>query len=482
MARFIEGEDRSQATLFPERLDDYIGTDNPIRFIEAFVEQLDLDGLGFKRCEPASTGRPGYDAGTLLKIYIYGYLNRIASGRRLERECQRNVELMWLTCRLAPDHKTLCEFRKANSKALIGVCREFVGVCRNLSLFSQALVAIDGSKFKAVNHRDKNFTEKKMKTRQERVERHIARYLAELDEAQEREPPMPEAKAQDLSEKLEALREEMTRLKAYEKQLQAQPDGQLSLTDPDARSMKSAGKGSGLVGYNMQAAVEAKNHFIVSHEVTNIGNDRAQLYKMAQSARRAMQVEPLSVVADMGYYSGRELRDCEQVGLLTYVPKPYTSDQRKKGLYTKDDFIYESDKDRYRCPAGQYLTRHFKSRNNQLVNVVYFASDPICRACPKRPLCTTASTARRIQRWEHEAVVEAVQRRLDEQPKMMQRRRETVEHPFGTLKAWMGATHFVTRTLPRVRAEMSLHVLAYNLRRAINLLGVSALILAVRPG
>ena len=334
MPRFIEGENRSQASLFPERLDDYIAEDNPVRLVETFVDGLDLKALGFAGVEPRVTGRPAYRPSTLLKIYIYGYLNRIGSSRALERECQRNVELMWLTSRLFPDHKTIWEFRKNHSKGLGGVCREFVEVCRRLGLFTQALVAIDGSKFKAVNHRDKNFTKQKMKTRQERAARHIARYLSELDEADRAERFVPEAKTRHLKEKVKALQEEMVRLRAWDKQLQAQPDGQLSLTDPDARSMKSNGRGSGTVGYNVQTAVEPKNHLIVAHEVTNVGTDRNQLYPMAQRARQAMQVKALSVVADRGYFNGTELLACERVGITTYVPKTYTSDSKKRGLFT----------------------------------------------------------------------------------------------------------------------------------------------------
>ena len=476
MPRFVEGEDRTQACLFPERLDDYIDEDNPVRIVDAFVEALKLQELGFKRVEAPATGRPAYHATTLLKIYIYGYLNRINSSRRLERECHRNVELMWLTHRLTPDHKTIWEFRKVNSKALGGVCREFIELCRRFNLFTQAVVAIDGSKFKAVNHRDKNFTKKKMQTRQERVERHIARYLAELDEADRSERHVPEAKLRDIGAKLEALQAEMVRLKAWEEQRQTQPDGQLSLTDPDARSMKSNGRGSGTVGYNVQSAVEPENHFIVAHEVTQEGTDRAQLYSMAQKARKAMHAEDFTVVADKGYFNSTELLDCARVGITTYVPKTDTSGNKKKGLFTKDDFIYEPEHNQYRCPAGETLSPRHKSVEAGLHLDIYFASTLTCNACAMKARCTSSPEARRVRRWEHEHIVDAMLERLDEAPEMMQVRRQTVEHPFGTLKAWMGATHFLTKTLPRVSAEMSLHVLAYNMKRAISLLGVSTLV------
>ncbi len=475
MTHFVEGEDRTQSTLFPERLDEYIGEDNPVRVIEVFVDALDLKGLGFERHQAHAMGRPPYHPSTLLKLYIYGYLNRIQSSRRLERETQRNVEVMWLTQRLMPDHKTISDFRKDNGKAIVGVCREFVGVCRRLELFTQAVVAIDGSKFKAVNHRDKNFTESKMKARQKRVEKSIARYLAELDEADRAQPSVPEAKVTGLQDKLTKLKEEMARLKELEERMLNEPDKQLSLSDPDSRSMKT--RGAGIVGYNVQAAVEPEHHLIVAHEVTNVGSDRAQLAAMAERARGAMDTEELTAVADRGYFSGTQIVDCEEAGITAYVPKPLTSSGRKAGRFTKQDFVYEPEHDQYRCPAGEALTWRFVSVEHGLNLNVYWAT--ACKDCSIKAQCTTGPE-RRIKRWEREAVLDAMQARLDAAPEKMQLRRQTVEHPFGTLKAWMGATHFLTKTLPRVSAEMSLHVLAYNMKRVMNLLGAGTLIEAMR--
>jgi transposase len=477
MTHFVEGEDRTQSTLFPERLDEYIGEDNPVRVIEVFVDALNLKGLGFERHQPHAMGRPPYHPSTLLKLYIYGYLNRIQSSRRLERETQRNVEVMWLTQRLMPDHKTISEFRKDNGKAIVGVCREFVGVCRRLELFTQAVVAIDGSKFKAVNHRDKNFTEAKMKARQKRVEKSIARYLAELDEADRAQPSVPEAKVTGLQDKLTKLKEEMERLKALEERMLNAPDKQLSLSDPDSRSMKT--RGTGIVGYNVQAAVEPEHHLIVAHEVTNVGSDRAQLAAMAERARGAMDTEELAAVADRGYFSGTQIVNCEEAGITAYVPKPLTSSGRKTGRFTKQDFVYEPERDQYRCPAGEALTWRFVSVEHGLNLDVYFASVFTCRGCAMKAKCTNGSHQRRIRRWEREGVVDAMLARLEEDPGKMQLRRQTVEHPFGTLKAWMGATHFLTKTLPRVSTEMSLHVLAYNMKRVMNILGVGTLIEAM---
>ena len=475
MKRFVEGVSRDQSTLFPEKLDDFIAEDNPVRVIEAFVEALDLRGLGFKGVDPSATGRPAYHPAVLLKLYVYGYLNRIPSSRRLEREAQRNVELMWLIERLAPDFKTIADFRKDNGKAIRGVCREFIAVCRRLDLFAQAIVAIDGSKFKAVNQRDRNFTPAKMKLRLEQLDQSIARYLGQLDRADDETSMIPDTRSDRLSEKLAALKDEMRRLKALEAQMLEAPDKQLSLTDPDARSMKT--RGGGIVGYNVQTVVDAEHHLIVSHEVTNHGSDRHQLTTMASQAREALGVDELTAVADRGYYKSDEILACEQAGIMSLLPRPRTSDKRLKGLFERERFRYLPETHEYVCPAGERLIWRYRSIEGGRTLDTYWSS--ACPGCPLKERCTPGEQ-RRIKRWEHEQVLEAVQARLDRNPDAMRLRRQTAEHPFGTLKAWMGATHFLTRTLAQVRTEMSLHVLAYNMKRVMNLIGVLPLIEAVR--
>ena len=469
MKRFIEGEDRQQVALLPECLDDYIGEDNPVRVVDAFVEELDLQALGFIGTSPAATGRPAYHPAVLLKLYIYGYLNRIQSSRRLEREAQRNVELMWLTGRLAPDFKTIADFRHDNGAGIRNVCRRFVGMCRELKLFTQAIVAIDGSKFKAVNSRDRNVTPAKIDARQRQIEQSIQRYLDALETADRTQPAEVEAKTERLQDKIKRLREQMRQLDETKEQLKHEPDGQRSTTDPDSRSMNSQAKGSGLVGYNVQAAVDAKHHLIVTHEVTNIGNDRSQLSKMAMAARDEMGKDKLQALADRGYFNGTELKACEDAGIATYVPKPMTSGAKAQGRFDKSDFIYIAKDDQYLCPAGERAIYRFNTIERNGLNArVYWTS-----ACPRRPMkdeCTT-SDYRRIRRWEHEQVLERAQRRLDRKLDAMTLRRRTVEHVFGTLKHWMGSTHFLTRTLAHVSTEMSLHVLAYNLKRVMKVLG-----------
>jgi transposase len=471
MSGFIEGENRQQSTLFPERVDDYVAEDSPVRVVDFFIDGLDISGLGFK-AEPADTGRPGYHPRTMLKIYVYGYLNQVHSSRRLEREAQRNVELMWLTGRLAPDFKTIADFRRDNGEAIRLVCREFVMLCRKLNLLTHTLIAIDGSKFKAVNNRDKNFTRAKMKRRLAEVESSIERYLGELDRADESAPPED---ARSMDEKIAALKEEMDRLKKFEVRMLEAPDKQLSLTDPDARSMKS--RGTGIVGYNVQTAVDTRHHLIVAHEVTNTGSDRRQLAKMASKAKAELELDTLQVFADRGYYNSEEIRACEQNGIAVHVPKPLTSNNKAKGLFDRRDFIYNAEVDEYECPAGQRLTRRTRSNPKGLVIYRYWSSQ--CQSCQMKSRCTTG-TERRVSRWEHEDVLERAQAHLDRRPDAMNVRRATVEHPFGTIKSWMGSTHFLTKTLDRVSTEMSLHVLAYNLKRAMRLLGPQRLIEAIQ--
>ena len=338
MKRYVEGQDRSQATLFPESLDKYIAEDNPVRVVDVFVDELDLKELGFEGAEPEATGRPAYHPATLLKIYIYGYLNRVQSSRRLERETQRNVELIWLTGRLSPDFKTIADFRKDNGPAIRRVCREFVLLCRNLNLFTEALVAIDGSKFKAVNGRDRNFTKHKLKARMQQLEESIARYLADLDRA-DRDPSLvTEARVEHLKEKVETVKAQMQRLKQLGKQMAKAPDEQISLTDPDARSMATSARGSGVVGYNVQTAVNAKHHLVVTHEVTNQGTDRAQLSSMGQQTQEALGTEKLTALADRGYYAGPEILKCEQAGINVLVPKSHTSGNLARDSSTSATF------------------------------------------------------------------------------------------------------------------------------------------------
>ncbi len=476
MTGFISGADRSQGTLFPAQLEDYVAGDNPVRVIDFFAGRLDLAQLGFGGVNPKETGRPGYHAAVMLKIYIYGYVNRVQSSRRLERECQRNVEVMWLTGCLAPDFKTIADFRKDNGPAIRKVCREFIVVCGRAGLLAATTVAIDGSKFKAVNSRDRNFTQTKVAKRLEQIEASIERYLSELETA-DRQPSTPEIKRTRLKDKITRLNQEIERMKAIRAQLDKAEDTQISLTDPDARSMQGTGKATGTVGYNVQCAVETENHLIVAHEVTNAVHDRHQLSSMAQQAKEALGAGAIEAIADRGYYDGKEILACGQGGVAAYVPRSSTSGAKAEGRFGKQDFVYKADEDVYLCPAGERLTYHYTNEEDGKVLRRYWTT--ACSTCPLKEKCTTGKE-RRITRWEHEAVLEAAQDRLDKNPDMMTVRRSTVEHTFGTLKFWMGPAHFLMKRLRNVKTEMSLHVLSYNMKRAMNILTVPGLLQAMR--
>ena len=477
MGRFVEGEDRRQSLLLPESLDDYVTEDNPVRVVEVFIDELDLGALGFTGVVPASTGRPAYHPSTLLKIYLYGYLNRVQSSRRLEREAQRNIELMWLTGHLAPDFKTIANFRRDNGPAIRAVCRQFIELCRRLNLFTKAIVAIDGSKFKAVNNRDKNYTVAKVAKRLAQVDASIERYLAALDRADREESDIAEAKTTRIKDKIAGLRRQMQALKEMEQQVQAAPDKQVSLTDPDARSMATSGRGTGMVGYNVQTVVDTEHHLIIAHEVTNLGYDRTQLEPMGLMAKEATGCEEITALADRGYFNGEQVLACEGTGVLPCIPKTDTSGATKRGFFTREDFTYDAENDHYTYPASQQLTKS-RRRPTRQDDMDEYRHLTACFTCPLKSQCTP-DKLKRFRRWKHEGVLDKMQARLDQRPDAMKIRRQTVEHPFGTLKAWMGSTHFLMKTLEKVRTEMSLHVLAYNIKRMIQIFGVGPLIRAI---
>jgi transposase len=476
MKRYIEGESREQMALLPECLDDYIAEDNPIRAIEVFIDGLDLVSLGFAGAEPAATGRPSYHPAVMLKLYLYGYLNRIQSSRRLERESQRNVELMWLLGRLTPDFKTIADFRRDNGSPIRGVCREFVVMCRKLNLFAQTTIAIDGSKFKAVNSSDNNFSYGKLERRIQLIDQRIDSYLKSLDTADRHPSDLTESKTDGLRQKIALLKSQLAELKAMQTAIEKTAEGQISLVDADSRAMATT-PNNGIVGYNVQTAVDTKHHLIVAHEVTNAVGDRSQLACMAKAAKEILDVSELTVIADRGYFKGEEIRACDTAGIKALVPKPLTSTARANGRFGNDDFIYDPVADEYQCPAGKRAIWRYTSVAQGMNINRYWSSD--CIRCAIKDQCTP-SPYRRISRWEHQNVLDAMQRRLDQTPNAMSIRRRTVEHPFGTIKQWMGATHFLMRGRKNVRTEMSLHVLSYNLRRVMNILGIPGLNKAMR--
>ena len=477
MAGFIEGVSRDQTVLFPDRLDDWIGEDHLVRVVDLFVAELDLMDLGFSRSQPAGTGRPGYHPSVLLKIFIYGYLNRIPSSRRLEREACRNVEVMWLTGRLVPDHKTIADFRCYNGPAIRRTCAQFVELCRRIGMLSGVCIAVDGSKFKAVNNRDRNFTKNKISSRLAHLEADAERYIKEMARLDNQEEGQVRSeKVAHLARRQKRIRQEIDRLKTLEAALPEAPDGQISLTDPDARAMATSARLSGMVGYNVQSAVDTDTHLIIAHDVTNQGFDRTQLAPMAISAQRVLGRKKVHVIADKGYFSGTQIFACHEAGISVTVPRPETSGNRRKGKFVKADFHYSPERDVYHCPAGRELIYRYTRQEGGLNVRRYWINE--CQNCEFQDQCTSGKE-RRISRWEHEYLVDEMRSRLGRDPDPMTLRRCTVEHPFGTIKAWMGSTHFQMRRLKNVRTEMALHVLAYNIKRAVNIIGVRQLMTAM---
>jgi transposase len=474
------GVDREQQILFPETLDEYVSPDNPVRFIDAFVAKLDMAALGFERAVPAREGAPGYDPRDMLKLFIYGYLNKMRSSRRLERETHRNLEVIWLVRRLRPDHKAIAEFRRKHPKALKQVSKEFVLLCRKLDLFSAQLVFIDGSKFRAVNGKDRNFTVPKLKILLGRIDANIEQYLAALEAQDAEEKEQPGATDPQLQEKLKAFQERKQEYEGYLKRLEESGESQLSLTDADSRLMKLHGDKK--VCFNAQIAVDAKHHLIVADDVTNEVNDEWQLAPMAKAAKEALEVETLDAAADAGYHVGTQVVECEANGITPFAPKPKSSSKNEsKGLYTKETFTYSAEQDTYRCPAGQLLSYSTQTEQNGRI-LRYYANWSACAACPLRERCTESKQGRRIMRTPEEPRLEAMAQRMEATPGLMLQRKSTVEHPYGTMKWWWDGGYFLVKGLEKVRGEFSLMTLAYNLRRVINLLGVECLLEALRTG
>jgi len=472
---YIAGPDRSQAILLPDVLDDYVRPDNPVRFLDAFVAQLDLGALGFQRAVPAETGRPGYDPGDLLRLYLYGYLHRIRSSRRLEQETYRNVELLWLLRRLTPDFKTIADFRRDHPAALKGVGREFLLLCRRLDLFGGELLAIDGSKFRAVNARDRSYTPARLATLQRDVDRTIARYLRELERQDAAEAGTDGPSADILREKIATLHQRQAGYQALEQELAASGETARSVTDPDSRPMLSGGRIE--VCYNVQTAVDAKHKLIVAADVTNAATDRDQLSPMATAAQAILAAPAPVVVADQGYYHGAEIKACVEAGLTPLVPRPLTSANETLGRYTKDDFRYDRAQDVYHCPAGETLT--YRTTTLELDRTIKNYRTSACGRCALRARCTRNKDGRKLTRWVHEELLDDMAQHLRRAPELFRQRKALAEHPYGTMKRGMDQGYFLLKGLRKVRGEFSLTTLAYNLQRVINLLGVPRLLDAV---
>jgi transposase len=472
----ILGSDRAQTLLLPESLDDYVGPENPVRFIEAFVDGLDLAAAGFTRVESKLTGRPGYAPNDLLKLYVYGYLNRVRSSRRLEAETHRNIEVIWLLRHLKPDFKTIADFRRDNRNAFRPVFRQFVLLCRQLDLFGRELLAVDGTRIKAVNNKDRNFTRASLAEFIRLADAKLDDYLQRLDQSDVTESPTGGSRVKNLAEKIAAIRERRTRCKEMLAQLDRTGATQISLTDPDSRAM--AAHTHIAVGYNVQVAVDTKHKLIVEQQVTNQVVDMGLLTQTAEPAKEVLGVEKIGVVADRGYFKIEDIEACEKAGIEPYVPRPQRGPSVKAGLYRKDEFSYDAATNSVLCPAGQQLQAYSSSALRGLKKINY-VNKSACRDCAVRSLCT-GTTFRTVSRLENEAVLDRMQARLAKWPGILDRRRETVEHPFGTIKQWMNQGAFLMRGLEKVRAEFSLTALAYNLRRVLNLVGFTELMTVLK--
>jgi len=470
------GLDRQQTLLFPETLEDYVTAENPVRFLDAFVARLDLHALGFAKAHCAETGRPPYDPAVLLKLYLYGYLQRIRSSRALERECHRNVELIWLLGKLAPDFKTIADFRTENLKPLRAVCRQFTVLCRKLELFGGELLAIDGSKLAGVNSREANYNEKKLRERLAEIDAQIQAYLKALEETDAQEAKRPEPLSrEELREKIAQLQERKDWYEGWEVELESSAEKQLSTTDADARRMHTAS--GNVVGYNAQVAVDAKNKLIAAEDVTNEGTDVRQLAGMALEAKANLDLKETEVLADTGYYNAADVSRCVEEGLTPYVPKADTSANTAQGLYGKSRFHYDAPKDVYVCPAGEELTYRFETY--ELGRAIRYYRASRCKTCALRSACTRNKANRTITREENEALMEAMAARVKAQPQKMKLRKQLCEHPFGTIKRWFGYTHFLLKGLEKVRTEWSLITLVYNLKRVLKLVSFEKLMAAV---
>lgn len=473
---YIQGEDRTQSTLFPALLDDYIGSDNPVRFLDAYVAQVNFAELGFEHSSLAATGRPPYQPATLLKLYLYGYLNRVRSSRQLEKAARCNIELLWLLQRLTPDFKTISDFRKNNALALRRVFRHFTLLCKEWNLFGLEFIAIDGSKFAASNHTGKTYTEDGLAKKLAAIDEHINEYTQLLDSEDHREEALDgPLSTEELQQHLAQLQARKVHLEALQQRMEHDGAGQISLTDPDSRKMQTGNKGID-VCYNVQMTVDDKHHLVADFDVTSDGTDKLQLYRMAQRTKEIFGLDRIAAAADGGYYHEPTLYQCQNHGVISYVPEPKKSQNAKLGLYTDKDFHYNAADDTYSCPAKATLTSLGLTVKDGKTYRYY--GTRACRGCPCHARCTRAHQ-RRIYRWEHEQIIEQLQDRLKREPEKVNKRRTLVEHPFGTIKEFMAGRSFLVRTIPKVTAEMSLLMLGYNLKRVMTILGVPHLLEAL---
>lgn len=474
---FIAGADRQQTHLLPAALEDYVTPDNPVRFLDAFVAKLNLSAAGFlfPRQDPLGRGRPAYQPADLLKLYLYGYLQQLRSSRRLEAECTRNLEVLWLVRQLRPDFKTIADFRKDNAKAFKAVVREFTRLCRQLDLFGGQLLAIDGTKIKASNAADRNWSQGKLAKQQAQIEAKLDDYLQALETADAADMPAAAPSATELKAKIARLTERQSQIQERLHTLAQTGASQLSATDPDSRGMKSAH--GHIVGYNVQGSVDAKHHLLVTTEATQLAADQGQLADVAQAAKAELEIQQADVVADGGYFKSEDLKTCQEMGLEAHLPAVENSPSERAGLYGKDDFRYDAPQDVYHCPNGSQLSRRRQMEDKGRVIFTY-DHPPACAGCPLKGRCTKAGH-RTVSRWEHEAVLERMTAAVAAQPEKLAARKTLIEHCWGTLK-WLLPGGFLVRGKIKVGAEVSLAHFGYNLKRALAVVGLEKLLAALK--
>lgn len=468
---YIKGEDRNQGLLLPEYIDDYVTEDNHVRIIDAFVDSLNLDKLNFKHARPKATGRPPYDPKDLLKLYMYGYFNRIRSSRKLEAECKRNLELMWLISRLTPDHKTIADFRKDNKKPLVSVFRHFTQLCNELGLYGKEIVAIDGSKIRANNSKRNNFSKKKVARQLKYIDEKIQEFMDEIERNDGSEESNPKMSTEELQKRISEFQQRREHYVALEERVEE--EGEVSLTDPDSRMMKCGNNNGTEVSHNVQISVDSKHSLIVDFDVTSNPTDLGCLYKMARRSKYVLGARNIKVLADKGYYKTKCLFRCSNNELETYVAKPKSASPTGDTKYTKENFVYDPDKDIYTCPAGKEL-RYRRTRVSGDIAYGEYINKKECQQCEHRSQCTK-SNFRSISRNEHQKVLDEVDKRTKDKKSLYRMRQMIVEHPFGTIKRGFGYSYFLLNGKQGVRAESALHFLIYNLKRVINIMGFGRL-------
>lgn len=470
---YIEGKiNRDQISFIPMSFDEIIGEDNPVRAVDAFVEMLDANALHCKYSKPKSTGRRPYNPKDMLKLYVYGYFYGIRTSRKLERECTRNIEIMWLINRLTPDFKTISDFRKDNKSVVISIFKEFSLFCNELNLIGKEMVAIDGSKFRACNSRRKNFTKRKVEKMLEHYEQSANKYLELLDNSDDSDTDNVKIDTTKIEEKLQNAKKRIEELRLLEKEVQEK--GEVSVTDPDARHMSVSNNGTD-IAHNVQTVVDSKYHLVVALDVTGNAADNGQLYPMGEQAKKELSVDKITVIADKGYYNGEDLKKCEENGITAIVSKQKFGNRTGNEDFAKDKFIYEREKDVYICPMGQILTR--KSGDTAKRKQYGCAA---CNECPNRSSCTTNAKGRRISLTEYQEYYDRADKLFTENLEIYKQRQMIVEHPFGTVKRSLGYTYFLLRGHEKVKCESYMHFFIYNFKRVINIMGITPLISAIK--